>query len=314
MLRELFIKVLNEYEAASQSQIANHPLAQFIRKEFRIALDAILNDADRYLVKGSAGQGNWGKVPWVATMDTLITSTAQTDYYLTYLFKSDMSGFYLNINQGVTDIKNRYKSSAKEVLKIKAADFLAQLGPQVGNLQTGEIRLGTDLPPAVELYEYGSVCSIFYSRDAVPTDDVLLNDYRTFLSLYDYLVNNDVSSSENLSSPTETAEYEDTSKRRKHERIERNPRLVSLAKKYHGHTCQICSMNFEQIYGEVGKGYIEAHHLVPLAEIKNQKIALDPKVDFTVLCANCHRMVHRLENPANVEQIKNIFKGSSRHE
>ncbi|HUY24513.1 MAG TPA: hypothetical protein VMV09_04310 [Candidatus Saccharimonadales bacterium] len=59
------------------------------------------------------------------------------------------------------------------------------------------------------------------------------------------------------------------------------------------------SLEFSQRYEVLGEGYIEAHHLVPLAEVagRPEPRILDPATDFTVVCANCHRMLHR-QSPA----------------
>jgi 5-methylcytosine-specific restriction protein A len=57
-------------------------------------------------------------------------------------------------------------------------------------------------------------------------------------------------------------------------------------------------------YGEVGKGFIEAHHLTPLYSLKGQKVTLDPRRDFSVLCSNCHRMIHRTEFVSKVAEFR----------
>lgn len=54
--------------------------------------------------------------------------------------------------------------------------------------------------------------------------------------------------------------------------------------------CEVCGFDFEATYGQRGHQYAEVHHVVPLhasGEIKT-KIA-----DLILLCANCHRMIHR---------------------
>ena len=61
---------------------------------------------------------------------------------------------------------------------------------------------------------------------------------------------------------------------------------------------------FENVYGSIGKGYIEAHHLVPLSQLKGRRFALDPERDFAVLCANCHRMVHRSAYVSDVNAFR----------
>lgn len=55
--------------------------------------------------------------------------------------------------------------------------------------------------------------------------------------------------------------------------------------------CEVCKFNFFETYGELGKGFIEAHHRVPLSEIDGEQITkLD---DLALVCSNCHRMLHR---------------------
>ena len=74
-------------------------------------------------------------------------------------------------------------------------------------------------------------------------------------------------------------------------RRERDPKLREQALALHGYDCMSCGFNFEAFYGEIGKGFIEVHHVVPLADAKERRT--DPENDLVVLCANCHRMVHR---------------------
>lgn len=74
-------------------------------------------------------------------------------------------------------------------------------------------------------------------------------------------------------------------------RRERDPRLRDDAIALHGLDCMACGFNFERAYGSLGRGFIEIHHVVPLAEAG--KSATDPARDLIVLCANCHRIVHR---------------------
>ena len=74
---------------------------------------------------------------------------------------------------------------------------------------------------------------------------------------------------------------------------ERNRTLRQLCLKHFGATCQACGMEFETVYGEIGKGYIEVHHLSPISQTGGEH-PVDPKTDLVPLCANCHAMIHRL--------------------
>ena len=47
-------------------------------------------------------QGNKTQFPWIAIMDKNITQSIQYGLYMVYLFKRDMTGFYLSLNQGIT--------------------------------------------------------------------------------------------------------------------------------------------------------------------------------------------------------------------
>jgi predicted HNH restriction endonuclease len=73
---------------------------------------------------------------------------------------------------------------------------------------------------------------------------------------------------------------------------ERNPQLRAAAIQLHGTTCKACGFNFLSAYGHHGANYIEVHHLVPVATLGEPSV-VNPRTDMTVLCSNCHRMVHR---------------------
>lgn len=54
--------------------------------------------------------------------------------------------------------------------------------------------------------------------------------------------------------------------------------------------CEVCGFDFFRIYGELGRSYIEVHHRTPL-HISGEVESTLP--DLALLCANCHRMIHR---------------------
>lgn len=97
---------------------------------------------------------------------------------------------------------------------------------------------------------------------------------------------------------------------------ERNTKVVKKAKEQFAieHAgqlfCDICEMNYEEVYGVIGKGYIEAHH-------KNQ-LSLSGTIDtqtedLALLCASCHRIIHKLmrqDENASYEMLKRKIQGS----
>ena len=184
-------------------------------------------------------------------------------------------------------------------------DFAARLGPLTKGLQCGPIDLGVKKGLGAD-YQQGSICSVFYSKGAIPSEAVLTTDLQRFLGLYRHLVDNEAS----LYVRTETEddevglEPENLKRLREHKRIERNRKLALKVKKIQGYTCLACGFNFEKTYGALGADFIEAHHLTPLSELQGDIVHLDPKKDFRVLCSNCHRMIHRSEFVNRVEEFR----------
>ncbi len=90
-------------------------------------------------------------------------------------------------------------------------------------------------------------------------------------------------------------------------RYERSKENRKDAIKYHGTRCMACGIDFGEVYGEVGRGFIEVHHIVPLSQ-SHEKVSVNPKTDLVCLCANCHRMVHRRHNAIlSVEELRQII-------
>lgn len=76
-------------------------------------------------------------------------------------------------------------------------------------------------------------------------------------------------------------------------RAERDPRLRAQAIKLLGTTCMACGFDFEAAYGPWGAGFCEIHHLSPLGKAQGEVRVTNPLYDLAVVCANCHRMIHR---------------------
>lgn len=86
------------------------------------------------------------------------------------------------------------------------------------------------------------------------------------------------------------------SKKKKEEYFKQNGKL----------DCEICGFDFVKKYGEIGKGFMEAHHIIPLSKINGEtQTELN---DLALVCANCHRMLHREISTMNIESLKNKLK------
>lgn len=77
-----------------------------------------------------------------------------------------------------------------------------------------------------------------------------------------------------------------------------------------GCNCNICGFDFEKAYGELGKDYIEVHHITPIGELSTAENydGTDPAKDLVPLCSNCHAMIHRRKVPYQPDEIKATLK------
>jgi hypothetical protein len=86
-------------------------------------------------------------------------------------------------------------------------------------------------------------------------------------------------------------------------RITRNSKLVSDFKKgLRSLACSACGFDFEQFYGEIGKGFIEAHHRETISSRKSSTPTTVQELD--AVCPNCHRMLHQNDPPFTVAELK----------
>lgn len=73
--------------------------------------------------------------------------------------------------------------------------------------------------------------------------------------------------------------------------------------------CLSCSFDFEDVYGELGAGFMHIHHIDPLGDLQEERL-VDPKKDLVPLCPNCHTMVHRKlssdQKPRSAEELAEL--------
>lgn len=89
-------------------------------------------------------------------------------------------------------------------------------------------------------------------------------------------------------------------------KYERGLKLRLEAIDFHGLSCNVCNINFEKTYGELGKGLIEIHHIESLYSFEGEE-SVNPKTDLASLCPNCHKVIHRQRNSImTVDELSNI--------
>jgi 5-methylcytosine-specific restriction enzyme A len=81
----------------------------------------------------------------------------------------------------------------------------------------------------------------------------------------------------------------------------------------HGLSCVVCRFNFEAVYGVWGKGFIHVHHNKPISE--SGPTSINPQTDLSVVCPNCHAMIHRDKNHTlSVQELREKMEGLPRLE
>ena len=66
---------------------------------------------------------------------------------------------------------------------------------------------------------------------------------------------------------------------------------------------EVCAFDFEAIYGELGRGFAECHHKLPLSQGSRTTYLRD----LAIVCANCHPMLNKGDF-MSVEDLRSLVK------
>lgn len=88
---------------------------------------------------------------------------------------------------------------------------------------------------------------------------------------------------------------------------ERSSAARAACIRHHGLDGAACGFNFGARYGDMGKGYIHVHHLVPLSET-DEKYEVDPIKDLIPVCPNCHEMIHKEKPPLGIDDLRGLLQ------
>jgi 5-methylcytosine-specific restriction enzyme A len=99
---------------------------------------------------------------------------------------------------------------------------------------------------------------------------------------------------------------------RQHRMRERDPEITRRKKaaamdRLARLACEVCDFDFAATYGQLGEGFIECHHRLPLATAGIRTTQLD---DLALVCPNCHRMLHRSRPALTVEALRKLISPS----
>ena len=170
-LREGLLKVLNNY-----LDIKKQPFKKENYEPIFYALIADIKNnfsGKNYSIKSHPGQGGWASVPWIEI-------SKRKDVYVTYLFKADCSGVYLSLQQ-----------KADGMSKSKLIETTSKLRNSIKNISNyneftfDEIDLGKGVSGSAVKYNYSNIISKYYSKEMLPSNDVIKSELYQLLDIYD---------------------------------------------------------------------------------------------------------------------------------
>ena len=180
---------LSRYKAVQESvPFGQHDELKELFNQIRSSLEQLpsVRAHPNVRVSWSLGSGNWAKIPWIALADDRETSSTQRGRYGAFLFPEDMSGVYLTLNQGVTEVIDELgRPKARLALRDRAQEIRTlvrdRLSPRF-NLDDGidlrtEGTLGQD-------YETSTIAYRLYKRGELPDDTGLNQDLTILLDAY----------------------------------------------------------------------------------------------------------------------------------
>lgn len=184
-LRDLIHQILSHWVEEKSKPFKNSRLGAVIRDDLKRAVELVIqSNSDKFIVSSSAGKGNWANVPWLAIFHKDITKSTRKGVYPVYLFKSDGSGVYLSLNQGVTDLEERLGRREAKIEGNRIGNAILKDIPLLRDWNNDRISLMAQTNLA-KSYEHANIAAKYYSIDSLPSNEVLEQDLFELLAYYE---------------------------------------------------------------------------------------------------------------------------------
>lgn len=270
-----------------------------------------------YRIYGSVGQVNfnWAKIPWVAVCKRSVTTSTEKGHYLVLLFRQDMAGCYLSLNQGYTQFRDAYglDSLAQKQIQRSAAASAEYIDAPFPFI-SGPIDLGASHAMG-KGYERGAIVSRFYPRTPSADAALFAAEFQTLLGFYDRLTERVGGTVLNLLPPIGEDDFQEAASALANEpnvpppqagpippppaltggrmgRYKRDIRVAARALRTAGFSCEADPTHFSFTAKRNGKNFVEAHHLFPMSRQPGFPVSLDVPENIMALCPTCHRLLH----------------------
>lgn len=336
-------EVITEYSTVTRDNFKGNEVVKTLTKEIpQIIKDSNLIDLEKFIVKGSGGNGQPAEIPWVSIFNKDITTSATKGLYLVFLIKADKTGMYLSLNQGFTYFKNKYGSKDGKLKISKAACEIRKILKTLPKDSREHINLNcvNDLGKG---YEAGNISSKYYDINKMPNDKQLIKEIkeyilaydelksiigsRTIEQFYDYiLINEDgyiINEEEEknaveaaLSNKEELLNKFNGEKKDKKEcvideggkkRYPRDPKVAANALKIGHYKCAIDINHSSFTRKRDGENYTEPHHLIPISYHDNFEYSLDVEENIISLCSTCHNCLHYGIDAERIKLLEKLY-------
>ena len=138
------------------------------------------------LVKFGTGIGGIANVPWIAFLDYRETNTTAKGLNVVYLFKADMTGIYLTLNQGVG--KTETTSPSQEYID-RLSKIALEFRQEFKDMQKYGFVLDNNVNLASEgntpkAYERATILHKYYDVKDLPDNFIILQDLVKLINAY----------------------------------------------------------------------------------------------------------------------------------
>lgn len=183
---KLFKYILENYIDGSNKVDSSTKLYEVLVKTLPTKIESILSRSD-IIVKGSMGNGNKAQYPWIAIMNKSITESTQHGLYIVYLFKRDMTGFYLSLNQGITFFSQEYGQNKYNNAVLVANYFKSQIIDSTFSKKDINITCGDNTKSLGYGYQKTNIISVYYPKDKLNAR-MLERDLFNLYEVYDEIL------------------------------------------------------------------------------------------------------------------------------
>ena len=187
-LVDKFQYILNNYESSGKKINKNDDMYKCIVNYIPQLLHSILDNKEEYDVLGSMGKGQKAGCPWIAILNKKCTSEIKEGIYICYLFKEDMSGFYLTLMQGVTKYDEEFKGKGKKYCEQVTNYFKNELKDN-SHFSFDKIELSSAQTKNQRIlkYEIATILWTFYKSNSINPEKVF-KDLKEMVDVYEFII------------------------------------------------------------------------------------------------------------------------------